>query len=185
MPRMVVILNGASSSGKTTLAKALQDVLNQPFLVIGMDTVVYALPRRYLNEPARWAEVFDYDYVEGEISRITPTAYGHRLVRGLHSAVAALAQGGLDLIVDHVILERAWAEDLEARMEGLAVVRVGVMCPLEVLQERERSRHDRTLGQAGAQIDLVHTTMRYDVVVDTSQATPVECARLIAAALPI
>jgi chloramphenicol 3-O phosphotransferase len=47
---VIIVLNGTSSAGKTTLGKALQDVLPTPYLLIGIDTVVFALPRRYVNE---------------------------------------------------------------------------------------------------------------------------------------
>jgi len=62
-----------------------------------------------------------------------------------------------------------------------AAVPVGVQCPLDVVEERERSRNDRTLGQARAQIDKVHTHLTYDLAVDTSLANPATCAAEIAA----
>lgn len=54
------MLNGTSSAGKTTLAKALQRRLPDPLLAVGIDTVVYALPGRWLVPPG-WHEVFRYD----------------------------------------------------------------------------------------------------------------------------
>ena len=56
---------------------------------------------------------------------------------------------------------------------------VGIRCPLEVLEERERARRDRTLGQARLQYNLVHAHGVYDVEVDTSSHTPEECAQII------
>ena len=38
MPK-IIYLNGPSSSGKTTLAKALQESLEEPYLHIGIDKV--------------------------------------------------------------------------------------------------------------------------------------------------
>jgi chloramphenicol 3-O phosphotransferase len=177
---VIVILNGTSSSGKSTLAKALQDRLARPFLAMGIDTLVFGLPHRYLNKPDLWAHVFHYDYVAERVERITPGPLGHQLVRGMHSAVAALAHEGLDVVVDHVLLDADWAADLNARLAPFHVLRVGVTCPVAVLEDREASRRDRTLGQARAQSALVHTFMAYDVVVDTSRATPAECAEIIA-----
>jgi chloramphenicol 3-O-phosphotransferase len=55
----IVLLNGTSSSGKTTLVRALQDLLPDPWIEIGIDRFVFALPRRYLDQPP-WAEVFRY-----------------------------------------------------------------------------------------------------------------------------
>ena len=44
MPTQVIVLNGTSSSGKTTLARALQAVLPDPWLTFGIDTLLGALP---------------------------------------------------------------------------------------------------------------------------------------------
>ena len=178
---MIVVLNGTSSSGKSTLAKALQDLLPKPALLVGIDTFVFALPRRFVNDPAHWAEVFSYEYVDGVIDRVTPAPLGDRLVRGLHRAVAALAEDGLDVVVDHVLLSQDWADDLAACVASYDVLRVGVTCPVDVLDEREAARGDRTVGQARAQHAVVHTFLDYDVVVDTSVDSPEECARRVAA----
>ena len=177
---MIVLLNGTSSAGKTTLARAVQDALPSPCLLVGIDTVVYALPERYLN--ADWAHMFSYEHdADGRISRVTPTEYGHRLVRGLHAAVAGLAHAGLDVIVDHVVFDRVVADDLADRWRGLDVLRVKVDCPREVVERRERDRADRTLGQAGALAEVAHVS--YDLTVDTGEADPEACAAQVVAAL--
>lgn len=176
-----MVLNGASSAGKTTLAKALQDVFPRPFLVFGIDTVVFALPRRYLNE--QWQDVFRYTYDGPRIVRIEATAYGHRLIAGLHASVAALARSGLDVIVDHVILDKVMADDLDRAFAGLDVLRVAVACPLDVLEAREQARRDRTLGQARAYHDVVFDHFVADVTVDTSKLDAGQAAAQVAAAV--
>jgi chloramphenicol 3-O phosphotransferase len=182
---VIVLLNGVSSAGKTTVAKALQDELPGPALLIGIDAVlVSALPRRYVAEPRCWQEVYRYTYdADGRLTGIAIAAFGNRLVRGMHRAVAELACAGLDVIVDHVLSEPDWVGDLEAAWAGLEVLRVGLVCPIEVAEERERARGDRTLGWARAHIDLVHATIRYDLTVDTSRHDPTRSAALIAAAM--
>jgi chloramphenicol 3-O-phosphotransferase len=54
---MIILLNGTSSAGKTSLAKAPQRRWDGPLLAVGIDTVVFALPGRWLNPPY-WHEVF-------------------------------------------------------------------------------------------------------------------------------
>ncbi|HET7015413.1 MAG TPA: AAA family ATPase [Streptosporangiaceae bacterium] len=180
---MLILLNGTSSAGKTTLAKALQDTLPTPYLVVGIDTVVFGLPSRYVNDPEYWSEVYQYHYDGAQLVGITMQPYGDQLVRGLHRAVAGLAQGGLDVIVDHVLSEPAWIADLDQTWAGLDQLRVGVLCPIEVAEERERTRRNRTLGWAKAHADIVHAHVSYDVTVDTSLASPAECAATVAAAV--
>jgi chloramphenicol 3-O phosphotransferase len=179
----IIVLNGTSSSGKSTLLRALQARLDGAWLGVGIDTVVFALPKRYLDQPG-WSEVFRY--VEAEpgahgLFRIETGELGERLVAGLHGMVAALADAGLSVIVDHVLLERAWLDDLARRTTGHDVLFVGVRCPLEVVQRRERDRRDRTIGQAAAQFGVVHAAGGYDVEVDTARCSPSEAAEAIAA----
>jgi chloramphenicol 3-O phosphotransferase len=179
----VIVLNGTSSSGKTTLAKALQARLDGPWLGVGIDTVVFALPRAYLDQPL-WSEVFRYVEAaprDAAPFRIATGELGVRLVHGLHAMVAALVIEGHDVVVDHVLLEPDWLPDLRRRLgDGAALLVVGVRCPLEVVVERERARKDRTIGQAAAQHDVVHRDVAYDLEVDTSVLSPEEAADAIA-----
>ena len=168
----VIVLNGTSSSGKSTLVRALQARLDGPWLGVGIDTVVFALPKAYLDQPgwARCSATCLPSPVRRAPFRIETGELGLRLVDGLHRMVASLADAGLSVIVDHVLLEPAWLPDLAARLAGHEVLFVGVRCPLDVVVERERARRDRTLGQAAAQFDVVHRAGGYDLEVDTSAA---------------
>ena len=56
-------------------------------------------------------------------------------------------------------------------------------CPLAVVEQRERERRDRTLGQAAAQFAVVHAGRTYDVEVDTSVLTPEAAAATIVASM--
>ena len=44
MRNAVIVLNGASSSGKSSIALELRGLLPRPFLAFGVDTLVAALP---------------------------------------------------------------------------------------------------------------------------------------------
>jgi chloramphenicol 3-O phosphotransferase len=108
---------------------------------------------------------------------------GERLVSGMHRTAAALAAEGLDVIVDHVLLERAWLEECRRLWAPFRPLYVGVRCPLEVVMERERTRKDRTIGQAAAQFAVVHRWGAYDLEVDTSLLSPQAAAEEIARAV--
>jgi chloramphenicol 3-O phosphotransferase len=45
----VIYLNGASSSGKTSLSKKLQDILPDNYLHIGIDTLISMMPQKTNN----------------------------------------------------------------------------------------------------------------------------------------
>ena len=182
----VILLNGTSSSGKTTLVRALQATLPDPWLEIGIDRFVFALPKAYLDQPL-WSEVFRYVRPEGRDDgpfRIETGPLGRRLVAGMHRTVAALADSGLDVIVDHVLLDAEWLPECRRLWSPFETLFVGVRCPLEIVLERERLRKDRTIGQAEAQFAVVHRAGGYDVEVDTSVESPTEAASRIVALLP-
>lgn len=178
---MIVVLNGTSSAGKTSLAKALQRRLPDPALLVGIDTVVFALPGRWLDPPG-WHEVFHYAGSGDDLS-ITAGPLGDRLVAGLHRSVAALAGQGFDVLVDHVLLDPSWVRDAGSAFAGLPVLSVGVRCPLAEVVRREAARRDRTLGQARAQFHSVHAYAGYDLEVDTSLLDPDGCATAVAEAM--
>jgi chloramphenicol 3-O phosphotransferase len=173
-PGTILLVNGTSSSGKTSLVRAIQDLLPEPFLEAGIDKFIWMLPKRYLDRPL-------WDAVLGRA--VEAGRFGHALVAGMHQAIAALSQSGLNVVADHVLVEPAWARQCADLFADLPAYLVGIRCPLEVLEARERSRRDRTLGQARAQFDRIHRHARYDLELDTSRLDPSECARQVQARL--
>ena len=167
---MIILVNGASSSGKTSIVRALQTALPTPFLDAGLDRFLWMLPGRYLKPPL-WDDVLGLATEAGKT--------GHRLVHGMHRAIAALSQAGNCVVADHVLVEPEWVTDCANVLADLPAWLIGVRCPLPVLVERERSRGDRTLGQAAAQHERVHAHGFYDFEVDTSTMSPEACALAI------
>ncbi len=169
-PGTIILLNGASSSGKTSIVAALQNTLDAPFLDAGIDKFIWMLPRRYRDRPL-------WDDVLGLATHAGPV--GQTLFSGMHRAIAALARAGNHVIADHVLVEPAWVAECAALFADLPALFVGVRCPLAVLEQREAARKDRTLGQARAQFPLVHAYTVYDLEVDTALADPATCAAQI------
>ena len=181
----IILINGTSSSGKTTLVRKLQGTLPDLWLEMGIDRFAYALPGRVQGQ-LTWPQLFRYVRPDGRSDgpfSIETTPLGNRFISGLHATAAALADVGLNVIVDHVILERAWLEECARLWAKLDVLFVGVRCPLEVVLRRELEREEaRTQGQAEAQFEVVHRWATYDIEVDTSVLTPDEAvARIMAA----
>ncbi|MEL7625610.1 MAG: hypothetical protein AAGU15_01970 [Anaerolineaceae bacterium] len=166
----IIILNGTSSSGKTCLLRALQDSLEEPYLEAGIDKFIWMLPERYLERPL-WDEILGLATTAGQA--------GQTLMTGMHQAIAALSKTGNNVLSDHVLVEPRWVQECADLFHDLPAYLIGVRCPLDVLLQRERSRKNRTLGQAEAQYHLVHAHCVYDLEVDTSLNTPEECAAQI------
>jgi len=166
----ILFLNGTSSSGKTSLLHRLQDELPEPFLNLGIDRFIFMLPQRYLNRPL-WDEVLG--------KAIHAGTAGMALFSGMHHAIAAAAKRGNHVIADHVFVEKAWVDECAQLFSEMNAYLVGIHCPLHVLEQRERHRKDRTLGQARAQFDVVHKYTIYDLELDTSVLTTQQCVEQI------
>lgn len=106
-------------------------------------------------------------------------AFTRRMRAGFHRCVAGMARAGNDVVVDHLFSEPWRLRDCLEVLEGLDVVLVGVHCPLDELERRERARGDRVPGTAAAQFPVVHRHGLYDFEVDTGTSGPAECARAI------
>jgi len=167
---IIIILNGTSSSGKTSIVRALQDMLDEPYVEAGIDKFIWMLPHRYLDRPL-WDDVLGLADKAGEL--------GHQLVMGMHRTAEVLSHAGMNVIVDHVLVEDIWWQDCIERFKELPLYLIGIRCPLEVLEDREKARKNRTLGQARLQFDIVHGKGIYDLEVDTSIFSAEECAKTI------
>jgi chloramphenicol 3-O phosphotransferase len=153
----IIFLTGASSSGKTSIAKGLQSALTEPFLHVQLDTFVEMLP------PHDWP-VFA------------------RMVDGFHRSISAMADAGNNVIVDHVLVRQDWTEQCANLLAEKYVLFVGVFCPLEELERREALRDSRRQGFAKSQFDFIHAGKAYDLEVDTSLVSIDEAVSMIAGA---
>ncbi len=151
------MLNGASSSGKSTLARRLHEQLDAPFLLLSADQLIDAGVR-----PVRREDTGPFDWV----GTVRP-----RFFDGFHRAVAAFAAAGNDLLVEHVVEHLSWRADLDRLLAGLDVFWVGVHCDPDEIDRREAARDDDRRpgeGRAHVEIDRIHEHGPYDLAVDTT-----------------
>ncbi|WP_405932464.1 AAA family ATPase [Streptomyces sp. NBC_00827] len=153
----VILLNGTSSSGKSSIARELLGVL---------DGTWFHMPVDVFHSMRGGSELADGD-LQAEIDRT---------VKGFHRAVAGMAAGGNNVVVDHPLSRRWRLLDLLDLLVPEDTVLVGVRCPLPELERREAERGDRQRGLAAMQYDAVHSHELHDLDVDTSLQSPLECA---------
>lgn len=178
----IIIINGTSSAGKTSIVGALQQILREPYLEAGIDRFIDMLPKQYLMEPL-WQDVFIQTSL-GDTNRdgptIRPGPIGNRVISGMHHAIAALAKSGNHVIADHVLLEELWLNECVNLFREIPTFLIGAKCPLGIAEQREMARKDRVPGTARAMFPIVHSHCSYDLEIDTSIFSPVECAQQIA-----
>lgn len=151
----IIMLTGPSSSGKTSISKAIQRMpAGTGFLHMPLDSFIDMMPRH------------DDDLFM-------------KMVPGFHRSIAAMASAGNRLVIDHVLLLPEWLIECAELLSAYSVVLVGVRCPLEELELREKRRDLRRQGFARSQFDVIHQDRTYDVEVHTDQFSPDECARQI------
>ena len=180
----VIVLNGTSSAGKSTLAAEMQHQLvarRSCWVILGIDDFLGKLPApwvRYREAGDHAAEGVSFVRVGRDIVfRAGPV--GRALLGGYRRSVAAVVRSGVNVIVDEVVLdEEAW-DQWESELRALDPFWVRVDCPIEVCEERERARSDRLPGLARSQSTVVHRHPHYGVAVDTSKASPAELAQAV------
>jgi len=129
----IIFVNGTSSAGKSTLCRALMEKLELPFWHLSSDHLIDAgmHPKdRFDNCEFNWTE--------------------HRplFFDAFHRSIAAFSISGINLLVEHIVEERAWAQHLAELLADTDIFVVSVTCPLIELRRRERLRSDRTIGEA-------------------------------------
>ena len=192
----LILVNGPSSAGKTTLCRALQAAIPAPYLVTGFDDFIFMAAPRYYRGADTGQQAERDAFTALGVEMATTSAPGappavearfgpvfRRLIDSMAPAVRALVDGGNAVIFDHVLHDRAMHESFSRAAEGLDVFAVGVTCPLDILDARERARGDRVLGRARGLAGVVHTFRDYDVMVDTGVQDTVACVALVLEAL--
>ena len=160
MDRQVILLNGPSSSGKSTLAKALQALIrekrNEQYTIISIDDFMKVGTDETIYED----DVFE---VSGEICE--------KILEALKTAPG--------VIVDHVITSERILRQFRTMCGSFLLYTVRVCCPLEVLQKREKERGDRCPGSAESSLTYLYPKDGYDLTVDTQILTAEECSEKI------
>lgn len=155
-PGQVIVLNGASSSGKSTVARRLQQTLGTPFLLLSADQFIESglLPtRRDSTGPFAWIPEMRARFFDG-----------------FHRCIPALAAAGNNVVVEHVVEFASWRAQLDDLLHGFDVFWVAVHCDLAEIDRREAARGDRAPGEGRAHVEqnCIHDHGPYDLHIDTT-----------------
>ncbi|MFQ3544167.1 chloramphenicol phosphotransferase [Halobacillus rhizosphaerae] len=165
----VIILNGGSSSGKTTIAKCLQNSLHTPWLRFSIDDLINAMPESMFKTAS--------GLKLGDDGSVSPGPEFRTLESAWKYGIGEMVRKGALVIIDDVFISGVEArQSWETSLKGLEVLWVGVYCASTAASAREKQRKDRTEGMAAAQAEAVHIGIDYDIKVDTTHHSPESCA---------
>jgi chloramphenicol 3-O phosphotransferase len=188
-PGRVVVINGTSSAGKTTLAETFQEAraaAGECWLVFGIDDFMPRLPRRWVAIDA-WSGSLAGDGVrlerDGDRARFRIGALGHRVLTAYRHSIAEIARAGLNVVVDDVTLEEEEWDEWCAVLAGLDPVWVALRCDADVAAGREAARGDRARGLVRGLVDIVHRFPVYDLELDSTATSATDLANRLAAHL--
>ena len=166
MAGTVILLNGASSAGKSSIARAVQARIEAPFWHYSIDHIRDAgmLPMERIRRG---------DFVWAEMRAA--------FFDGFHRSLPALVGAGNNLIVEIIFETREWLCELVTLLAPFDVFCVGVHCDLAELERREKARGDRRLGDARRDFETAHLHAIYDLELDSTRPPERNADRLIAA----
>ena len=158
--KRIILLNGPSSSGKTTLASLLQIMIqekrNEHYRVLSIDDFMKISTSETIYED----DVYDASF-----------AMNQRIIDDIKDCPG--------IIIVHVITSERIFNELKRILEPYKLLLVHVDCPLEELKKREIDRGDRCIGSAESSYTYLYPQNGYDLTVNTHTNTTKECAELI------
>ncbi|MGB9113629.1 MAG: AAA family ATPase [Acidimicrobiales bacterium] len=175
-PGRVVILNGTSSSGKSTIVSLFIEqraAAGEWWLPVATDDFNMKLVREWATDGPFGEDGMRFVQEPFGI-RVHLGKRGRRLQAAYHRTVAVCAREGFDVIVDEVCLDAEAAADWRGALVGLDVTWVALRCDPDVAEAREHDRGDRAPGLARGLSAVVHRHASYDLELDSTNITAAE-----------
>ncbi len=172
MESQAVIITGSSGSGKSSLAKALQEaLLPSIWLRFSFDSVIYSLPESVLeqcNLHNNWSGVD-----------------GKALFRGALGCLRSLIDCGNNVIFDVVLSKPEDVDHLSRALQGVDVLSAHLRCDWAEIESRTLERGDRTLEEAEWSYRQAVTFSPEALEFDTTNQAPDAIAKVLSARLAL
>ncbi len=153
----VFVFNGPSSSGKTSIAKAVQAGLSQNFLRFSIDDFY-----RFFNPdtPNDWKFYYSLNQVF------------FRMIR-------ASLELGYNAVIDTVFERKECYDECVKNFNDFQMYFIGFYCSSSILMQREVERGNRPIGLAERQANIVNDFVDYNLTVHTDTESIEACSRKI------
>ena len=171
----IIILNGGSSAGKTSLGKAMQDIMEGTWLLMGIDLFWFTLPQKQIDLNRVQPEYYTWtteSLGNKEFMRIQPGPILDDLMICRYKAIATFLDAGFNVIADDVVWKKLWLIECLKALEPYETYFVHAFCSDEESARRERQRGDRLIGWARGSAIYADMDALYDVQFDTTDSAP-------------
>ena len=159
----IIYLSGVTSTGKTSIARAIQEMSDDFSYLVSTDNLRNMVSRKYLIE-----DFFNYEF---------------KLYIDMYHVAKLLSDMGNNVILDGVLFEtpRLTEHYLKIRhiLKNNPLLTVEVICPLEICRQRNIERGDRGEFQSAEQDEMADKSSVLDFSVRTDVNSPEECAEMI------
>jgi chloramphenicol 3-O phosphotransferase len=177
---MIILLNGTSSSGKTTIARIMQEKYDGILLLYGVDTMVQIpFPAKCDFPPYNEQGIKVVDSgTDGQPNlKLLVSPYMYPIYRNAVKFYKMLSEQGYDIIIDELLFDDNRIKPYFEILKDEKLYFIGIKPDKEVVIKREKERGDRMPGLASGLYDEVYNpAFEYDLIIDSGKRTPEESA---------
>jgi chloramphenicol 3-O phosphotransferase len=164
----IIYLNGVTSTGKTSIGKAIQNKADRNIYIFSNDIFAELASRKCIKN--------NFWYYLGDA------------ILNMYYAAAAMAKNGAVVIIDGMLtnepelirrLGKSHYEVIKSCFSDIEVCLVDVYCPLEECRKRNIERGDRGEYQSHTQSEFMQKDIYHSFRVDTLINSPEQCAKQI------
>ena len=157
----IIFLSGVTSTGKTSIARAIQNISDEFFYLISSDILRPMVGDKYLLE-----NFFKYEF---------------EIYLNIYHFTKLLSDMGENVIIDTILTSEIPNHYQQIRhiLENNPLLTVEVICPLEICRQRNIQRGDRGEFQSAEQDKTLDKSVVLDFSVRTDDNSSDECAKMI------
>jgi chloramphenicol 3-O phosphotransferase len=185
----IILLHGISSAGKSTAARQLQELLNEPYLYFDPD--ISPAPAKIFKEGSQEGVTFEPLEINGEKMLVVKTgSYIKKLGMAATQMYALFADLGFNIILNFAFggADQTLAEEFLKKyikeLHNYNIYFINLTVSPEVAAQRELARGGLYKGLAAGQRYSMLKSLKpdsYDLEIDTTELTPEQIAQEIVA----
>lgn len=178
---MIIYVNGPSSSGKSSIIKAVQFIYDKPIVNVSVDMFTKSIDNKFSWFGNKSNILHTFRQKQDKKWYITEVILGKHawtFKKIMNEMILNFAKKWFDIIVDDVVKNDKDLQSIKKKLGKYGILFVKITCPLNILNEREMIRWDRAWWLARRQSEkMKKMNFPFDISIDTSNTDPFEGAR--------